>query len=355
MARGTASYVVVDDVPVRLTELARKSGVAECTLYRRLRGGWDPVRAATERSSRRPATIEVNGEQVVAAKLADQNGIPRATYAGRIRRGWDPLTAATIPNAPRHGRTIEIDGVRRTVYEWCLVRGVRYGTVMFRIRRGATPEEALSVPVRHYHAWSEQDLAILRGAWGHRSCSEIARMIGVTEIAALHKAIDLGLGGVEDRTWRMSEVASATGWSVEQVRRAARCLRLHVRRVRSPHTEVRSPTGKTARGRRRSFHAALTLEQVDAIVNWLKAQPERTREWIDGVRPCCVSCKTTSAEHSAKGRCEPCYRREARIARAIGSFISGERQKAARSKIGRRSVSRVDTGVCVTTGMENQQ
>ena len=79
------------------TQWSEITGVARDTIYYRIKDGWDPERAVTEKSRRiKPLKyiyIEINGEIKTPNQWSSVTGVKADTIRQRIRSGWEPCRA----------------------------------------------------------------------------------------------------------------------------------------------------------------------------------------------------------------------------------------------------------------------
>ncbi len=116
--------------------------------YSRLYAGRDPQEALNtpmrELVPYETRQITINGVTKGLQEWATENGISRDAAYYRIRRGWDPVRAVT--ERPDHARYLTVNGVTKMLTEWAADAGIRPLTLYSRIRRGWDPVRAVTEP-----------------------------------------------------------------------------------------------------------------------------------------------------------------------------------------------------------------
>lgn len=160
--------------------------------------------------------------------------------------------------------------------------------------------------------WTEAEDKRLRFVWGENDILKLAREFGRSANSIAKRAQALGL--VTRPLLSLRGAARATGYTVETLKRAALALGITLRR----RPRLHAPRSRTAHPR--GPDKGVTEEQLEAIVEWLKAQPtwrvtpSPVGTWGTGHKPAtCLDCNTTERPHVARGRCGAClakfYRR----------------------------------------------
>lgn len=166
--------------------------------------------------------------------------------------------------------------------------------------------------------WTEEETRLLSFLWGSVATRTISRRLGRTVTAVVDKAYRMGLGRPSRGTKSLNRLCRETGYHPQQIRYAITNLGLMLQ-----HTpDTRLPSAKPRQYR----HHAITFEQEEAILDYLKQHPDgervycttpghRTKQGVWGVgnKPAaCLRCQRTDRPHRGKGFCGTCLRADQR-------------------------------------------
>ena len=96
-------------------KIAEQNGIKSSTFYSRIRKGIEPNEAATTKTMSNSDLIKIINKKRRShpqelMDLARKNGIPQANLCKRIRLGWDPNYAATTPvGKPGFRKSVEVN------------------------------------------------------------------------------------------------------------------------------------------------------------------------------------------------------------------------------------------------------
>ena len=173
----------------------------------------------------------------------------------------------------------------------------------------------IAPPLRLVRRWTPAEDRLLTMHWRHIGLDELGRRLpGRTLMAIAYRADVLGLGPMSAGTMTMREAAEYLGWEQSALFRAARALRLPLRRM--PRSSPHEPrTTRDARGRRPCRRYALEVETVDRLGDWLVEHGAHGPTFgPGGPAPACAGCGRTGVPHAGRGLCAACYQRRRRAA-----------------------------------------
>lgn len=165
--------------------------------------------------------------------------------------------------------------------------------------------------------WTEAEVAQLQERWGRYNLDTIAKRLKRSENSVVEKARRLGLPSRRPDAMTMNAFMAKTGYSLSRIYTAVAELGLCL------HPIARTDPRQTLRNRyRKALPLAITEEQQEAIIDFLRKVPDATRlykktgkrtargVWGIGVKPpSCLGCGRSDKPHYARGRCQTCYMR----------------------------------------------
>lgn len=114
--RRTSRMVTVDDVSRCLSEWSEISGVHYQTIVNRLKSGWEPKRAVTEKPTINHRYLTVDGSTKSLTEWSKKYGNDYTTITTRIKNGWSVEDAVKRPSNYKMQKTaspvflVEFDG-----------------------------------------------------------------------------------------------------------------------------------------------------------------------------------------------------------------------------------------------------
>jgi len=98
---GTGRMLTHDGITDSIQGWARRLGMSDVTIRRRLAAGYSDEKALTEPvlppRGGRPVLYELNGEKKMLSEWCEQYQISESCVRHRLRQGWALITALTTP------------------------------------------------------------------------------------------------------------------------------------------------------------------------------------------------------------------------------------------------------------------
>jgi len=170
-------------------------------------------------------------------------------------------------------------------------------------------------------AWTASERKRVLLWWCEVDIGYIAKQLHRSPKAVEHVARQMGL-----RTTRYTETlqrfSDRTGYTDKQVLKAVRALGMNLRRQARVSVPAKGLAQKRHTKGGSAAARAITEEQGERIVQWLREQTAhcwrlqsggkvRDGVWGVGRKPkACIVCDTTDHPHEAKGKCQRCYDRD---------------------------------------------
>ena len=164
---------------------------------------------------------------------------------------------------------------------------------------------------RKYLLWSEEEKQWLIFHWDDHNITELATILGRTEVSIEDMGRKLKLYGRKE-TKSLCEVAHITGYTRATIKRAVHELGLKIRRAHKMNVRKTGPT----------VTYAFSEGQIESITKYLTQFPDGIRRmkttgqctvrgaWGMGKKPAaCISHGKADRPHFAKGMCSACYAR----------------------------------------------
>jgi hypothetical protein len=150
--------------------------------------------------------------------------------------------------------------------------------------------------------WTKEEENYLIFNWGVKSSEEIAEHLGRSTKACDVRVFRLtGSRSIKRGKWTQAAIAKDLGFCVKTVRKAAKYLRLRVKRAPKERTD------SEAVERRPWDNSAWLLdeEQRDLLIEWLlRDRWMRTNQYTG-----CKKCGRSDIPHKGKGFCKKCHDR----------------------------------------------
>ena len=152
-------------------------------------------------------------------------------------------------------------------------------------------------------AWTKEEENYLIFNWGVKPAEEIAEHLGRSIKACDVRVFRLtGSRSIKRGKWTQASIAKDLGFCVKTVRKAAKYLRLRVKRAPKERTD------SEAVERRPWDNSAWLIdeEQRDLLIEWLlRDRWMRTNQYTG-----CKKCGRSDLPHKGNGLCSKCYNRK---------------------------------------------
>jgi len=131
----------------------------------------------------------------------------------------------------------------------------------------AIRQRAAKLGIEIRHTWTTRDDDTLRDLWGEKTVRGIAKLIGVSPMAAFWRAMRIGLpAGCPKGCETMKAAARRVGYDQKALRRILEQSKVAIR-----------PTMSCPKGYKRRPHHFVDRSEVDeAVAAWVKAEPIHT-------------------------------------------------------------------------------